>query len=510
MVFHTVTELISVLVSWSIFVIAVNTHQYSRNSFFMFLGIAYAFIGAIDLLYILSYEGMNILLVENANIATQLWIGSRFFESVSILISTLYLTRTLNIRRMTLAYSSVFTLMIISIFQLRIFPLSNILGIGLTSFSVISEYIISCILIVAILFVRQNRNRFQDNNVYRNIVIAYGATIFSGLLLTTHIDAFNLSNMLGHFLKMISSFYIYKAMVETNLNHPYHQLAQVNKQLEQEIADRELAEAKRKQYEKEWNKLAKLNSIANLASGLTHDFKNLLTIILGNSSLIERATQEAKVLEHNKHLMAAAMQAVEVTNGLLSFSKDGRPNKEPVDIKRLVLQTTQMALSGSNVQASIQAQDDLIAAADPAQIKQVINNLVINALQAMPNGGCLNICIQEKKLKPIVENLPITQGKYIIISLQDQGIGISKNHLEQIFDPFFTTKKSGHGLGLARSFTIIKNHGGYIAVSSQLGRGTTFTIYLPTMKQCKKGGGKPNPANDLRAAQDEAAPTHDN
>jgi CheY-like chemotaxis protein len=186
---------------------------------------------------------------------------------------------------------------------------------------------------------------------------------------------------------------------------------------------------------------------------------------------------------------------------LLTFAKGGAPIKELISVARLVTETGSFACRGANVRCEFSLPDNLWAVnADPSQLGQVSHNLVINAIQAMPTGGV--ITIQGENL--VVEagnDLPLDPGKYVKISIQDQGLGIPAEYLPRIFDPYFTTKQMGSGLGLATSYSIIKAHQGHIAVESTLGKGTIFQVYLPAAedqiveqkkvdKEVIKGGGK--------------------
>lgn len=157
----------------------------------------------------------------------------------------------------------------------------------------------------------------------------------------------------------------------------------------------------------------------------------------------------------------------------------GPPIKKTTSIAKLIKESVRFALSGSNVKCEFFIADDLwLSNVDEGQIGQVIQNIIINADQAMPKGGvirvyCENVVISQH------DNLPLKEGKYVKISISDQGIGIPKEYITKIFDPFFTTKQSGSGLGLSTAYSIIKRHDGYITVESQVGVGTTFYIYLP-------------------------------
>ena len=238
----------------------------------------------------------------------------------------------------------------------------------------------------------------------------------------------------------------------------------------------------RKIFEEERLIFSKMESLGVLAGGIAHDFNNILTVILGNINLamldlpVEYGGQEI-LTEAEK----ACFQAQNLARQLLTFAKGGAPIKELVAIEPLIRESVTFACRGSAVRGEFTLPDNLWALeVDPGQINQVFQNLIINAIQAMPGGGTIKI--QAENLVLAAESdLPLSAGRYVKISLQDQGGGMPAGYLAKIFDPYFTTKQKGSGLGLATSYFIIKNHHGHIAVESKLGVGTTFTIYLPAV-----------------------------
>ncbi len=236
--------------------------------------------------------------------------------------------------------------------------------------------------------------------------------------------------------------------------------------------------------EEELQKVEKLRSIGILAGGIAHDFNNMLMGILGNISLAKiYAGTNNKVIEKLTEAERASLRAKDLTQQLLTFSKGGVPIKNTTSIEELLRDSASFALRGSNVRCEFSLSDDLWPVEiDEGQMNQVINNLVINAQQAMPEGGIINICANNTVLEE-GHGLPLRQGRYVKVAIEDQGIGISKRHLPKIFDPYFTTKQEGNGLGLAIVYSIIKNHDGYIGVKSRLEEGTEFDVYLPASKK---------------------------
>ncbi|MRR53367.1 MAG: PAS domain S-box protein [Deltaproteobacteria bacterium] len=242
---------------------------------------------------------------------------------------------------------------------------------------------------------------------------------------------------------------------------------------------REITE--RKEHEKELLKMEKLESLGALAGGIAHDFNNILTGIMGNISFAQMFLDDNhKASKPLAEAERASVRAGELAHQLLTFARGGEPVKKLVSLNQLVNETVTFVLRGSNVKGCIEIPDSIHAVeADEGQMNQVFHNIIINATQAMPDGGTLTVTARNETLpegNPI--NLP--GGRYVRLAFSDQGNGIPDENLNRIFDPYFTTKASGKGLGLASAHSIVTRHGGHIGVSSETGNGTTFTIHLPS------------------------------
>ncbi|MBC8190691.1 MAG: response regulator [Puniceicoccaceae bacterium] len=235
-----------------------------------------------------------------------------------------------------------------------------------------------------------------------------------------------------------------------------------------------------KKAEDELFKAEKLNSISLLAGGIAHDFNNMLTSILGNISMVRIELDEGH--EHSTKLDAAekaALQAKSLTQQLLTFSKGGTPILEVTSVYDMVEECAQFVLRGSNVKCEVKSDDKLWPVdADKGQISQVVNNLLINADQAMPRGGTITLRLRNLRVRH-AEVPSLDSGEYVCIEVRDEGTGISPENLKRIFDPYFTTKDSGNGLGLASSYAIINSHKGTITVDSSVGHRSIFRVYLP-------------------------------
>jgi PAS domain S-box-containing protein len=236
--------------------------------------------------------------------------------------------------------------------------------------------------------------------------------------------------------------------------------------------------------EEERLKAQKLESIGTLAGGIAHDFNNLLQGIFGYISMAKLTIdQREKSLAMLVQAEKALHQSVNLTSQLLTFSKGGKPVKKVIDLRTVIEDSVKFALSGSRVSYHLSFGDDLCTVeADEGQIGQVVQNIILNAEQAMPLGGRIEIAA--RCVPPfLASGLHLTAPDGLAeIVVRDQGTGIPPEHLPRIFDPYFTTKEKGSGLGLATSYSIVKNHDGMISVASELGKGSTFTIYLPATR----------------------------
>jgi PAS domain S-box-containing protein len=237
----------------------------------------------------------------------------------------------------------------------------------------------------------------------------------------------------------------------------------------------------RRLLEDERLKTQKLESLGTLAGGIAHDFNNLLQGVFGYISMARLTfDQREKSLAMLEQAEKALHQSVNLTSQLLTFSKGGRPVKRVFALPPVIENSVKFALSGSRVTYEIAIDDGLRSVeADEGQIGQVIQNIVLNADQAMPLGGRIGVSLRNMPAAKITAPPAGLQGDLVEISIRDQGIGIPPEHLTRIFDPYFTTKEKGSGLGLATVYSIIKNHGGLVRVQSEAGKGTTFLIYLP-------------------------------
>ncbi|NLV17571.1 MAG: PAS domain S-box protein [Syntrophomonadaceae bacterium] len=232
--------------------------------------------------------------------------------------------------------------------------------------------------------------------------------------------------------------------------------------------------------EEEMIRASKLESLEVLAGGIAHDFNNLMTVVMGNVTLTRMLLSE----EHEAGPMLAeaekaTCQARHLTHQLLTFARGGKPVKTMLSLFPIVKEAAGFALSGSNVRAEITCEEGLwLIEADEGGMNQVFSNLFINAMQAMPDGGTIQVKIEnftQENQEPALQLLM----EYVRVTIQDSGVGIPRENQTKIFDPYFSTRAAGNGLGLATAYSIIKNHEGFIDVNSTPGQGTIFEIFIP-------------------------------
>jgi len=234
LLFHSIAEIFSVLIAGGIFIFAWNSRDYFKNGFFLFLGIAYLFIGMIDLTHTLAYKGMGVFVGFDADLPTQLWIAARYMESFSLLLGFLFLKRTFHPKVLFSIFLLITLLLFSSIFYWNVFPVCFKEGSGLTVFKITSEYFISLILFLVIFLLYYYRTQF-DKNVYMLLVASAALTIIAELAFTFYTSVFGISTLIGHIFKIISFYLIYKAVIETGLKKPYDLLFRNLKQNEEEL-----------------------------------------------------------------------------------------------------------------------------------------------------------------------------------------------------------------------------------------------------------------------------------
>jgi two-component system cell cycle sensor histidine kinase/response regulator CckA len=239
-------------------------------------------------------------------------------------------------------------------------------------------------------------------------------------------------------------------------------------------------------------KAQKLESISVLAGGIAHNFNNVLTGVIGYISYAKKHLGETdKALQTLEAAEKASYRAAGIARQLLAFSQSGVPVRRPVSLDELIKESVALFLSGSKVKGVVDCPLHQTISVDSQQISQAFNNIVLNALQAMPEGGTLTVTSENIALDEI-NRYKLTPDNYARIEFRDTGCGISHEDLDKVYDPYFTTKESGTGLGLSTCHTIVTKHGGYIGITSEPGQGTCVTVVLPSaVEECDETGDEP-------------------
>ena len=513
LLFHSSVEVFSIVIAFAIFAVAWNARRIMDCNYLLFIGIACLFVGGVDLLHTLAYEGMGVFLENGANLATQLWIATRYMLSFSLFAALFFANRKFRPNAVMAGYFITTALILGSIFYWGNFPQAFVDGVGLTSFKVISEYVISFILVCSIGLLIRKRSEFSGD-VVKLMVAAMAVSIAAEMTFTLYTDVFGIANVIGHLLIVVSFYLIYKALIETGLTKPYNllfhdlkqneialteytnELTDVNDQLVREAAERKKAEVKQKtlqdqleHYSKHLEALVeektkqlkdseRLAAIGQTAGMVGHDIRNPLQAIIGEVYLANSEIASLPDSEEKTNLLESLnmiKQNIEYMNKIVldlqDFAKPLNPCPEETNIEQMIqeLLTRNGVLANIQTEAKIES-DARIITADSAYMKRILGNLVSNAVQAMPDGGKLTVHAHREKTA-------------VVITVQDTGVGISEDAREKLFTPLFTTKAKGQGFGLAVVKRLTEALGGTVTFESQKGKGTTFTIILPSPKK---------------------------
>jgi two-component system cell cycle sensor histidine kinase/response regulator CckA len=244
-------------------------------------------------------------------------------------------------------------------------------------------------------------------------------------------------------------------------------------------------------YDPELMEKMNLESLGLLAGGIAHDLNNYLAVILGSIALARAMPPDPENLSRVlDRIEKAAMQARDLSNSLLAFSQGGSPVKKAFRLEQLLRDAAAFVLEGTNVRPCFSIAADLRSVVgDEAQIRQVLHNILLNAVQAMPGGGCVHIkAVNHHPEQPADKaGMPPAGKDYVKITIQDDGPGIPAKYMDKIFNPFFTSRAKGRGLGLTTVQILVKRNNGFVEVQSREGEGTALHIYLPACMPGQEG-----------------------
>lgn len=334
LLFHSIAEFFSIIIAFGIFIIVWNARKIIDNHFYLFIGIAFLFIGGLDFIHTLSYKGMGVFPQVSTNIATQLWIASRYLQSFSFLTAFLFLKRKINTKYLIIGYAIITTIIFLSIFYWMNFPTAYDEQTGLTSFKIISEYLISFIFLCAIILIFHFSDQF--NRKVRNfLIISLLLSVGSEMAFTLYHDPYGHLNILGHIFKIISFYFIYKALVEIGLNNPtdllFHNLKQREIQLEEhslemkrlnELLIKEINE--RKKIEKNLRKQEERyhSTLENMIEGCQIIDYNWRYIYLNKSAVIQSGKTKDELLDHTMMELFPGIENTQLFKQLQKCMKD--------------------------------------------------------------------------------------------------------------------------------------------------------------------------------------------
>lgn len=542
LLFHALSEIFSILVAGTIFALTWNARRFLNNGFLLFIGIAYAFIGGIDLTHTLAYQGMGVFVDGDANVPTQLWIAARYLQAVSFLFAFVYLRRPLRPEWVFVLYGGIVGLILLSIFRWQNFPTAYIEGSGLTGFKIVSEYIISLLLAASLALLWFNRSEFAPR-VLRLIAISLGLSVLSELSFTAYVGVFDFANLVGHLLKIAAFYMIYRAIVVTAFVDPFNLMfrslkkreaelrrtqdelelrvqertAEViaanlalsaeieehrqteselqeykerleelveerTQELQREVSERKRAEAEAQIYARRLERSNRdLEDFAFIAS---HDLQEPLRKIiafgdrLARSELFQGNEVERDYVER---MQSAAYRMRALLNDLLTYSRVSTQQQRfsPVDLSHILAGVVQdLEISLDQTGGQVILEDLPEVEADPVQIRQLFQNLIGNGIKYHRPGVPPVVRVHGQVAQDQATGEEIAQ-----IFVEDNGIGFESQHVEKIFQPFQRlvgrSEYDGSGMGLTICRKIVERHEGEITALSTPEKGSTFIVKLP-------------------------------
>ncbi len=593
LIFHCLVEIFTVVVASSIFVVVWNSRGYHENGYLSFIGVAYLFVGGLDLIHTMAYKGMDVFRIQGSDMATQLWIACKYMQSASLLAAPLLINKKIRAEYFGAAAAAASALLLLAIFYWKVFPACFIEGKGLTGFKIYSEYVVCAVLFGAILFHYVKRVNFEPGVLWL-LMTSMALTIAAELVFTLYVNVYGHANMVGHLLTLISFYLIYKAIVVTGLVNPYELLFRDLRKSREEYKESE--QKYRTIFESAANLIILMDrqgkildcnersvqilgytaveitgrNIADILVSRQRDIiRGFLNEAVRNGSAHERdfimvrkdaveidvglycslggdritcIMEDITDIKHMAHTLLAAKEAAESAsrsksdflanmshelrtplNAIIGFSEflikgfsDELSEKHMDYINRIftsghhLLSLINDILDLSKIEAGkmslyaeeidlpgtldysatllrekamahgIKIEKDFGGApktivADPRKLKQILFNLLSNALKYTQDGGTVGM--QARKA-----------GDSVQITVWDNGAGISENLLEKLFLPFERDPKidtegiEGTGLGLPLVQRLVELHGGRVWAESEEGKGSRFHFTIPQMQ----------------------------
>lgn len=429
----------------------------------VFIGIAYLCVAGLDIFHTLSFPGMRIF-TDYDYYANQLWVAARYIESLSFLIGFLFIDRIRSMKPLAVlfAYFFLFTIVLLSVYWWKIFPEAYVEGAGQTSFKIVSEYLIIVILGVSLLILYKLK-RYFERKVYLWIFVSIVLTMSSEFFFTLYFGNYELANLIGHYLKILSYYFVYKAIIEKGLSQPLS------------VYFRELKESE--------EALQHMNATKDkLFSILAHDLKSPFNSLIGFSELLLKnynifSEEEKRRLFHL--INTSSRKAHNLLDNLLQWSRTQTGalavNPERFNIKEAIIENIEL-LSGSAKEKDISLEandpDPVYVFADKNMISAVLRNLINNAVKFTEPGGKVTVCARDA-------------GKMVETNVSDTGIGMSPETIKDLFSAnqprstLGTAREKGNGLGLIICKDFVEKNGGKITINSIPGKGSEFVFSIP-------------------------------
>jgi signal transduction histidine kinase len=470
LLFHSVAELFSIVVAYGIFIISWNCRHNLEDHYLLLLGIAYLFVGSLDLLHTLAYKGMGVFPWGGADLPTQLWIAARYLESVSLFAAFSFSYKRLSIPWVLAGYGVVSLLVVLSVFVWGIFPTCYVEGEGLTPFKRYSEIVISLLFMAAVLKVLQRR-RVLDRFVLRLMIASLVLSIFSEIAFIFYMDVYGLSNLLGHLLKIMSFFCIYQALITTGLIRPFDLLFR-NLKLHKDSLQKS---------EKE---LKALNATKDrFFSIIAHDIRNPLISmdLIVRHLRASREVPDREELSLLGELEAVSKRTITLLDNLLQWARcqTGEIEYDPApwrlrDLLLEGIESLESHAGSKRITLNVAEGHDPEVLVDRNMFTTVVRNLVSNAIKfSEPDNSVL---IDSSR-----------NGNMAEVRVMDRGRGVSSEDREKLFRlgvPFSTLgtmRERGTGLGLVLCRDFVRRHGGEIWIESEVDRGTVVHFTVPAV-----------------------------
>lgn len=473
LLFHTLAEMFSIIIAFSVFRFAWNSRFHLENDFYLLIGIGFLFVGALDLLHTMTYMGMGIFKGYDANLPTQLWIAARFIQGTSFLLAFFFLHRRVNSKLAYGGFSLIFLLIVLSLFLWKIFPDCYLEGKGMTLFKIVSEYFLSLLFAASGFLLLIHRSQF-DQDIFRLLILSLVFMILGELAFTFYVGVYDLSNLIGHLLKIISFFLLDLAIVQTGLLKPYTVLLNKFKANEENL---KIAYTQLEQQVEEQKKINR--ELESFSYIISHDLKTPLRGIDGYSRILLE-DYGSSLTEDGRQLLNKLVQSADRMNqlieGLLAYSRLDRQlfnpkPSNPIKIIEALMEERRADLS----KRAVHLNNDGNCASlnvDPVGLSLALGHLLDNAIKATAQTA-----------NPAIEIGCRESEKGTILWVKDNGIGFDMKDYPRLFTVFQRLSSlggyDGIGIGLAMVRKVMERMGGRAWGEGETGRGAIFFLELP-------------------------------